>query len=292
MNATRVAAAHARAGLREQLIATLPVSERRLTLNGVGTAVLEGGAGNSLVLLHGPGAYAAQFLEVIPELVKTHRIIAPDLPGHGESDFFDGELLPERVNGWLDDLIECTCTEPPVLVGYTLGGAIAARFAADHGSRVSALVLVDALGLAQFKPEPAFGAALAAFLAHPDGSTHDALWEQCAFDYSTLQRRIGSRWSLIREYTLDRARRPGGIAAVAAWMERVGSPALPDSVLERIRVPCTLVWGREDRATPLSVAREIHARYGWPLHVVDGAADDPTVENPREFLRILRGSRG
>lgn len=289
MNATPLAAAHAQPGLREQLVASLPVRERRLTLNGVGTAVLEGGEGKPMVLLHGPGAYAAQFLEVIPELVKTHRVIAPDLPGHGASDFFDGDLLPERVNGWLDDLVECTCTEAPVLVGYTLGGAIGARYAADHGRRIASLVLVDALGLVQFQPTPEFGAALGAFLAHPDESTHDALWEQCALDYGALQQRIGPRWSLIRHYTLDRAGRPGGMAAVAAWMERVGAPALPHSVLERIRVPCVLVWGREDRATPLSVAQEAQARYGWPLHVIDGAGDDPTIEKPREFLHVLRG---
>ncbi len=79
----------AREGARERLLAGLPVTERRLSLNGVPTAVLEGGDGRPIVLLHGPGAYAAKWLRVIPDLVRTHRIIASDLPGHGSSGTFN-----------------------------------------------------------------------------------------------------------------------------------------------------------------------------------------------------------
>ena len=71
------------ARVRERLISGLPVVERRLELNGVSTPVLEGGSGPPLVLLHGPGEYGASWLRVIPSLVATHRVIVPDLPGHG-----------------------------------------------------------------------------------------------------------------------------------------------------------------------------------------------------------------
>ena len=54
---------------REQLLAGLPVTERRLRLAGVSTAVLEGGDGPPVVLLHGPGGNAAHWMRVIPELV-------------------------------------------------------------------------------------------------------------------------------------------------------------------------------------------------------------------------------
>ena len=47
------------------------------------TVVLEGGDGPPVVLLHGPAGNAAHWLRVFPELVRTHRVIAPDLPGHG-----------------------------------------------------------------------------------------------------------------------------------------------------------------------------------------------------------------
>jgi pimeloyl-ACP methyl ester carboxylesterase len=54
------------ADAREQLLACLPVTERRLQLAGVSTAVLEGGDGPPVVLLHGPLGYAAHWMRVIP----------------------------------------------------------------------------------------------------------------------------------------------------------------------------------------------------------------------------------
>ena len=158
--------------VRERLLAGIPAEERRLQLAGVSTAVLEGGDGPPVVLLHGPGANAAHWMRVIPDLVTTHRVVAPDLPGQGASEVAGGPLDAERVLAWLGELIERTCSSPPALVGNTLGGAIAARFAADHGDRLSRLVLVDALGLTPFDPAPEFGRALhgvprAADRAHP-----------------------------------------------------------------------------------------------------------------------------
>ena len=274
--------------IRQRLLAELPVTERRLVLNGVVTAVLEGGAGQPIVLLHGPGGYGAQWFHLIPELVKSHRVIAPDLPGHGASEYDAAAPVPDRVNGWLGDLLDCTCAKAPVLVGHTLGGAIAARFAADNANRVRYLVLVDTMGLVPFGPALEFGAALVSFLGDPNEQTHDGLWRQCVFDYERLQSRLGARWSMYRNYNLIGARRLGGIAAIAAWMEHIGTPAISEDMLARIRVPTSLIWGREDRATPVAVAERAHARFGWPLHVIDDAADDPALEQPGEFLRVLR----
>jgi pimeloyl-ACP methyl ester carboxylesterase len=271
----------------EKLIARLPVMVRRLTLNGVDTSVLEGGAGKPIVLLHGPGAYGAQWLRVIPALADTHRVIAPDLPGHGTSAFFDGAPTCERVTGWLDDLIECTCSTPPALVGHTLGGAVAARYAAGTGRALAALVLVDTLGLAAFQPAPAFGSALQSFLHSPDETTHDGLWSQCVFDLIVVQQRLGDAWNDIKTANLD-GMRGNGIAAVGAWMQEFGIPAIPTSLLGQIVAPTTLIWGRHDRATPLSIAQAASGKYGWPLEVIDGAADDPTLEQPEEFIRILK----
>ncbi|MDX1639540.1 MAG: alpha/beta fold hydrolase [Balneolaceae bacterium] len=67
-------------------------------------------------------------MRVIPLLAKTHRVILPDLPGHGSSRGTGGALELEMVFRWLAELIGRTCTSPPVLVGHLLGGSIAARF--------------------------------------------------------------------------------------------------------------------------------------------------------------------
>lgn len=279
-------------GIRDRLVAALPVTERHLVLNGVATAVLEGGSGPPIVLLHGPGAYGAQWIRVIPDLDMDYRIVAPDLPGHGASSFFADELSVERACGWLEDLIECTCSTNPVLVGHTLGGAIAAQFAALHRKRIASLVLVDTLGLVDFQPSPAFGAALQAFLGAPSEHTHDGLWSQCVLDLTSLRSRLGDQWELIKQYNLVGVQTPAGIAALSAWMKVFGLPAIPADTLARIEARTTLIWGRHDRATSLSAAQDAHARYRWDLQIIDGAADDPAIEQPDAFLSALRRTLG
>jgi len=277
---------------RARVLAGLPVTERSLLLNGITTSLLEGGKGSPVVLLHGPSGYGAHWFRVIPELVTSHRVIAPDLPAHGASAQCEGVPDNDALLGWLDDLIECTCAMPPIVVGQALGGAIAARFAAEWSTRLRALVLVDTLGLTTFEPQPEFGSALEAFLSAPTAHTHDRLWGQCAFDFATLSRQLDEQWGALKAYNLECAQKPGQLAAVAELMGRFGIPAIPPPVLARITVPTTLIWGREDRATPLRVATEASERYGWELRVIDGAADDPAIEQPQAFLNALRAVLG
>ena len=276
------------AGAREQLLARIPVTERRLLLVGVSTSVLEGGAGDPLLLLHGPGGYSAMWRQVIPDLTTTHRVVAPDLPGHGTSTVADGRLDAGRVISWLGELIEHTCPTPPILVGQLVGGAIAARFAADHGDRLERLVLVVPLGLAPFEPSPAFGAALTGFLSQPSADTHDDLWKHCVFDLEALQRQPAARWELMKAYNLDRARTASVSGALQALMEQFGIPAIPEAVLARIAAPTSLIWGRHDSIVPLSVAEAASTRYRWPLHVIENAGNEPAIEAPEAFLRALR----
>lgn len=279
-------------GARQRLVADLPVRERRLQLTGISTAVLEGGQGPPVVLLHGPGEHAPKWLRVLPDLVATHRVIAPDLPGHGASDAMDGVPEVKQVLAWLGELIERTCPTPPALVGQILGGAIAARFASRHAHRISRLVLVDTLGLAPFEPAPEFGRALGEFLQQPSADTHDRLWRRCAFDLDTLRTGMGESWERLKAYNLDRARTASLQATQQRLFEHFGLPAVPPDELARIDVSTTLIWGRHDLATRLAVAEAASARYGWPLQVIENAADDPPMEQPEAFLAALRAVLG
>jgi pimeloyl-ACP methyl ester carboxylesterase len=278
---------------RQRLLTELPLTERRALLAGISTAVLEGGDGPPVVLLHGPMGNATHWMGVIPGLVATHRVIVPDLPGHGASEVTgNGRIDAESVMAWLDGLIAGSCKTRPVLVGQLLGGAIAARYATDKSHRLSRLVLVDTFGLCPFQPAPEFGRALSNFLAQPTQRTHTDLWQHCAFDLNALRQRVGAQWSPFEAYNLDRARSPSVQAAVGTLMEAFGAAWIPGSDLARIAVPTTLIWGRHDRATPLSVAEEASARFGWPLHVIEDCNDDPPVEQPEELLRALRNALG
>jgi pimeloyl-ACP methyl ester carboxylesterase len=277
---------------RQRLLAGMPLIERRLELGGISTVVLEGGSGPPIVVLHGPGEHAAKWFPVLPDLTTTHRVIAPDLPGHGDTVVSDGILLDaDCVLGWLGELIERMCPTPPILLGHAVGGAIAARFAALHPDRIRQLVLVDTLGLVPFAPAPEFQQAMMAFITQPSEETQDRLWEQCAFDLDRLRKREGERWDWMRAYNLDRARTPRLQTQQHALMTEFGFPAISAEVLGRIDVPTTLIWGRHDLATRVQVALTATARYGWPLRIIDDAGADPPMEQPEAFLAELRAAQ-
>lgn len=271
---------------RRRLLADLPVAERQLRLAGVSTAVLEGGSGPPLVLLHGPGESAAKWMRVVPDLVRTHRVIAPDLPAHGSSVVIDGHMDLDGMLAWLGALIDRTASSRPTLVGHVLGGAIAARFAVNQSDRLAGLVLVDSLGLGPFRPGAAFALTMAAFLARPTERSYTRFMRQCSFDLDGLRAEMGDRWEPFAAYNLTLARAADSKLA-RRLMRRIGLPRIPPEHLARITAPTTLIWGRHDRANRLRVAERASARYGWGLHVIERCADDPPRDRPEAFLRAL-----
>jgi pimeloyl-ACP methyl ester carboxylesterase len=270
---------------RERLLSGLPVTERRLQLAGVSTAVLEGGDGPPIVLLQ--GEFAAVWMRVIPELVTTHRVIAPDLPGLGASEVSDGPPDANTVLAWLDELIEQTCPIPPVLVGKGPGGALAARFAIEHGSRINRLVLVDTQGLDRYRPAPGMALSFIRVLLRPTERGLQRGFRHCFVDLDGVRAEMGERYEWMAAYALDRFRTPTVKAAMRSLMRRLAS-AIPSGDLDRIAVPTTLIWGRQDLGVRLHVAEAASARYGWPLHVIENARDDPAIEQPEAFLKALR----
>ena len=167
------------ASIHRRLLAAAPVSQRHVDAAGVRTAVYEGGEGPPMVLLHGQGELWGVWLPVLDELVATHRVVVVDLPGHGGSLEVDASLDATTLVRWLDEVIDATCEQPPVLVGHLLGGAIAVRYAVAHGDRLEHLVLVDPMGLNWFRPSPRFAIPMVRFMARPTPVSRDRLFDQC-----------------------------------------------------------------------------------------------------------------
>jgi pimeloyl-ACP methyl ester carboxylesterase len=274
---------------RTGLLAGIPVTERHVRAAGIDTAVLEGGDGSPIVLLHGPGEAGVNWRWVIPDLTTTHRVIAPDLPAHGSSSTGEGVLDEDRVLAWLDEVIGRTCTSGPVLVGHVLGGAIAARYAIRHGARLAHLVLVDSLGLAPFRPSRRFATSFVRFTIRPTERSYERFMGQCAYDLDELRADMDADWTSFVTYNLGLARSPQAKAA-GRLFRQVGIPRIPEDELERIDVPTCLIWGRHDRALRLPIAEHASQRHGWPLHVIDESADDPPRDQPVAFLRTLRAA--
>ena len=272
---------------REQLLAATPATERRLMLAGISTAVLVAGDGPPILLLHGPGEFALTWMRVMPELAKTNRVIVPDLPGHGASLLGDAPLSADRVLAWLGALIEQTCPSPPYLAGHLLGGAVAARFAIANGELLRGLALVDTFGLGRLRPSPMFTLTLINFLARPTAGSRDRFFRQCFVDMNGLQRQLGPLWEPLMTCALEGANSPDQKAALRSMMPQLGWRAIPDGELARIAIPTILVWGRHDRQIPLAVAQRASARHGWPLHIIEDAADDPAFEQPGAVVSAL-----
>jgi pimeloyl-ACP methyl ester carboxylesterase len=275
---------------RAQLLSGLLVTERRLRLAGVSTSVLEGGGGPPMVLL--AGEFAAVWMRVIPDLVTTHRVIAPDLPGLGASEVPDGSPDAATALAWLDELIDSTCAIPPVLVGKGAAGALAARFSIDHSDRVDRLVLVDTYGLDRFRPPPGMALSFIGVLLRPsERGLQRSFRNYCFVDLDGVRAEMGERYEWMAAYALDRFRTPSVKAAMRSLFRELAS-TIPPEDLDRIAVPTTLIWGRHDVGMRLNVAEAASLRYGWPLHVIENARDDPAVEQPEAFLEALHTALG
>lgn len=276
---------------RVLLLAGAPVTERRLQLAGVSTAVLEGGDGPPVVLLHGQGGWAGVWLPVIGDLVKTHQVVAPDLPGLGASEAPAGPPGADTVLAWLGELIDQTCATPPVVVGHSLGGSIAARFAVDHGDRLAGLVLADMGGLVRaVRPPPGVLVALIRHSVRPSERTALRLLRQVSFDVERARQRMGERWEPFLAYFVGLSRTPSVQKANRRLLRDLGVRRIRPEDVARIGVPTTLVWGRHDRVMPLRTAQEASARYGWPLHVIEDAGHFVTLDQPQAFLDALRAA--
>lgn len=273
---------------RRRLVAGLPVTERRLPLSGVSTTLLEGGAGPPLVFVQ--VEFALVWFRVIPDLVRTHHVIAPDLPGLGESELPDTRYDIDTAMGWLGALIEQTCDARPVLVGKGPAGALAAQFAIHHGDRLAGLVLVDAHGLERFRPRPGMALSYMGVLARPTQQRVErSFGTYCFTDLDRVRADLGERWGWFSAYAVSYFRSKRVKKATRTLLPRLGK-AIPPEDLARISVPTTLIWGRHDVGMRVEVAEAAGARYGWPLQVIDGARDDPALEQPDAFLRALRSA--
>ncbi|MDR3444213.1 MULTISPECIES: alpha/beta fold hydrolase [unclassified Dyella] len=108
----------------------------------------EGGEGPTLLLLHGFAASKEVWLKQMEQLTPHFHVIAPDLPGWGESTRVDGasynvDSQVARLQGFVDTLH----LPKFVLIGHSMGGAIAGVYAAEHPEHVAELALIDSFGL-------------------------------------------------------------------------------------------------------------------------------------------------
>ena len=250
--------------------------------------------GQVVVLLHGggPGASAwSNFARNIPVFAKSFRVLAVDQPGFGLSDkptehdqYFTHSA--RALRGLLDSL----GVERAHVLGNSLGGGAAVRFALDHPDRAGRLVLMGPGGLSVnvFSPDPTEGVRKLSRFGAPPGPTREKLEEflrTMVFDQSVItDELIDERFAA--------ACTPESLRAMAAMG---ASFTRPDSFEQgmlwreayRLRQRVLLVWGREDRVNPLDgalLALKLIPRA--QLHVFGRCGHWAQVEKFDEFNRL------
>jgi 3-oxoadipate enol-lactonase len=236
------------------------------------------GAGAPLVLLHGYTTTAEFWREQIDAFSTGHRVIRPNLPGHGISPSpKDRAYTVDAYVADLERMFEQFALHDAVLVGLSMGGIVAQRFALKNPALLRALVLVDTTS-------HGFGPDVQA------SSVFDAIDKLGIAESSRLvaQRSFGASSSaaLIEWAAHEVVQTPEFVAR-----EAVASINAFDSrpQLARIAMPTLVMVGEEDAITPPASARELHARIPHStLEVIEHAAHFPMLEQPQAFNRVLQ----
>jgi pimeloyl-ACP methyl ester carboxylesterase len=247
------------------------------------------GEGPALLLVHGLGGCWQWWLENIPALASTSRVIAVDLPGFGESEALPAPGAMETHVGALVALLDQLGLSRVTLVGHSMGGLIAMMFAAAHPERLDGLVPVCAGGV-DLGPRR-LAAIVRGFLLFQAWFSHPGVTRAFARrprlrrlmfmgvtgDPSTLSPQLG-------QVLVERlASGPGFVDAVRSAGATEGGVAA-----EAIATPSLLVWGSRDPILPVRDARALAERMpDARLEVLEGVGHCPMFERPERFNELL-----
>lgn len=265
-----------------------------------------GGSGPPLLMVHGLGGNALNWMAVGPEISASHHALAIDLAGFGQTPLF-GRSATVGANATLvHEFIERVVGQPVVLMGNSMGAHIAILEAAVHPTSVSACVLVDAAipGIHVRRPEPAMLGAMAALsvpgLAQtlldrqvrdlgPQGLVKLALTLVCADPARVDTEVVAAHVQLTRErQLLGRQNARAFIQASRSIGLRMADPRFW-SRLGAVTAPTLVIHGSLDRLIPVAAARELcRRRPDWELTILEDSGHVPMMETPDLFLDALQ----
>jgi len=238
-----------------------------------GSVYWTGGAakGKTLVLLHGVNDQAGTWAAVVPALSRDYRLIVPDLAGHGESEPKTGPIAYDVMLARLQTILDRESAGKPIIAGNSMGGWLAMLYALQHPDKVERLVLEDASGMAwdmtgvPLLPKNREEAAAMMRAVHgPETKTADD----------------------VLDALLNRKNLPLTRLDLADVVQH-----LVDAHLAEIKVPVSLIWGRDDGILSLAYAKKLHERIpGSTLSIIDGAAHIPHRQQPAKFVQCLKAT--
>jgi len=264
-----------------------------------------GGDGKPLLMVHGLGGNAMNWMAVGPGLSKHHRVLALDLAGFGRTPLFNRSAAVGANANLVHSFIEQVIGEPVVLMGNSMGGHIAMLEAADHPRWVSGLILVDPAipGVHVRRPDPTMLGVMAAItlpgladmvidrrarLLGPEGLVRETI-AMVAADPSRIDATmIDAHVQLMREReNLGRQNSRAFLQAIRSLGLRMADPRFW-ARMRKIEAPVLVIHGELDRLIPLSAARDLARRHpDWTFEVIDGVGHVPMMETPNRFLEVV-----
>ena len=261
-----------------------------------------GGSGQPLLMVHGLGGSALNWMAVGPRVAENYRALALDLAGFGQTPLFNRSAAVGANAALVHEFIDRVIGQPVVLMGNSMGGHISILEAAAHPQAVKAAILVDPAipGVHVRRPEPAMLGVMAALsipgLAQnllgrraralgPEGLVRQALGLVCA-DPSRVDPAI-----IEAHVKLTREREHLGPQNDRAFLQasrsiglRMADPRFWSRVA-RVQAPTLVVHGSLDRLIPVAAARAlVRRRPDWRLEVLDGVGHVPMMETPALFM--------
>ena len=242
------------------------------------------GEGPPVLLLHGIGSGSASWEAQLDALAGRYRAVAWDAPGYGGSDPLPGDTPPSGAYGdAVADLLDGLGIERVNLVGHSLGGLIAASFAARHPERLASLTLSD---------------ATAGYLNSPEelrvGRMNARIEAMTTLGPAEVAKRRarevlapGAPDAIYQKVRAVQSRvRPEGYAQAARMLH--GSDIFADAAA--IRAPVLVMYGGEDKVTPEAIGRDIAAAIpGARYLTLEGLGHASYVEGPAAFNAALTG---
>ena len=241
------------------------------------------GQGTPLVLLHGFPLSRAIWAAQIAELSAHHRLIAPDLRGHGDSEATPGpysmEMLADDCLALLDVL---EIQQPVILCGLSMGGYISLAFFRNYPARVASLILAATRASAD-SPEAQINRDKAISVANQQGAQ--------AISDSMLPKMFAPETSASNPTLIKNLREmmantslPGIIGALQGMKNRQDSTPL----LPLIKVPALVCHGANDQLIPVAVAQEMAASIpNAQLNIIPRAGHLLNLEQPALFNQAI-----
>ena len=235
-----------------------------------GLRYLVAGEGEPLVLVHGLGGAASNWLALAPLLRAGRRLVVPELPGHGGSDPLPGTPDLDAYADSLGALVERVGASPAAFVGHSFGGAVALRLAIRRPELVRALVLAGAAGISSGTRRARYALTITG-LVHPGRRIAPRRW--LVARSALLRTLVFGRWGaadppavppeVAESFLAGPERHTDTVSAAKAL---IGDDPRQD--LDRMRCPCLVLWGARDTQLPIGDAFEYARRLRAPLRAI------------------------